>query len=339
MILVTGGTGFLGTRILAELAEKRTGIRAIRRPGSSLHLFNKVFRERFGENDMYRRNIEWVEGDVTDYYSIEDALLGVSRVIHAAGLVSFHQSDKEKMMEINAKGTENLVNACLYMDVQRLVHISSVAAIGRAEVTEKLSEKTVWKNSPANSNYAISKYAAEREVWRGCEEGLQTVILNPGIILGSGDWNTGTPSLFTKVWEGMPFYTEGSNGVIDVNDVASISVKMMLSDISGERYILVSENMSYLELFNAIAKALDKPVPVKKAGTTALRLAMLSDAFREAFGGRKALITRETVRNSMSKSVYDTSAIQTTMTYTFRPALETIQKTAQEFLKAHKQMI
>jgi nucleoside-diphosphate-sugar epimerase len=334
MILVTGGTGFLGARILAELATHESGIRALRRPGSSLDLFTSVFKDRFGENDVYRRNIDWVEGDVNDYYSLEDALLGVSRVIHAAGLVSFHPADKARLMEVNAEGTENLVNACIHREVRKLVHISSVAAIGRADVSEALSEKTVWKNSPANSNYAVSKYAAEREVWRGSEEGLQTVILNPGILLGSGDWKYGTPTLFSRVWEGMPFYTEGSNGVTDVSDVAALAVRMMQSDITGERFIVVTENMSYRELFSEIAKALGKPEPKKKAGAVELRLAMWNDSIRQALGGRKALITKETVRNAMSRSVYDTKALQAAMPYTFKPIRETIQETAAAFLRS-----
>ncbi|RZM11521.1 MAG: SDR family NAD(P)-dependent oxidoreductase, partial [Pedobacter sp.] len=208
MILVTGGTGFLGSYIIKELIEKGYQVRALRR---SSHLPSYIPAAIFDK-------VDWVEGDILDVVSLDEAMDGIDTVIHSAAIVSFSKKERSKMYQVNVNGTANVVNLALENNIKKLVHISSVAAIGRTADGQQVDETKKWEESKVNTHYARSKYKAEMEVWRGMGEGLEAVVLNPATIIGYGDWHSGSSAIFKNVYHEFPWYTGGLNGFVDVED-------------------------------------------------------------------------------------------------------------------------
>jgi nucleoside-diphosphate-sugar epimerase len=258
-----------------------------------------------------------VEADITDVYSLEDCLDGVSDVYHAAALVSFQPGDQRRMARINVEGTSNLVNVCLDKKIRKFCHVSSIAAIGRAENDRVIDEEVIWKASRRNSPYAVSKYGAEREVWRGIEEGLDAVIVNPSIILGPGEINSGSTRLIRTVEKGLSFYTPGINGFVDVRDVVKAMMLLMDSDISGERFIVSAENVAYKDLFSTIARLLNKKEPRYKAGKWMSEVYWRIEHARSRLTGSRPLVTRETARTAGNNYMYSSEKIRTALDFRF----------------------
>jgi nucleoside-diphosphate-sugar epimerase len=320
MILVTGGNGLLGSRLAADLVKGRNRVRMLLRPGADLSFTKRLFEKEslpFGA-------VEMAEGDVLDVFSLTDALKGITHVYHCAAMVSFDSRDHRTMMKVNAEGTANVVNMCLDAGVSGLCHVSSVAAIGRTAEETIITEQNQWKTDSSNSMYSISKFAAEREVWRGSVEGLECVIVNPSIIIGPGPWNRSSAGLFRKVWEGLSFYTEGVNSFVDVRDVSKAMIMLMKSDIRNERFILASENISYRQAFDAIADALGKKRPSFKAGRLLSEVAWRAESIRARLGGSSPLITRETARTAHAKYFYSSEKIKKALGIEFIPVLDSI---------------
>lgn len=299
-------------------------VRAIRRDKSSLDIIRRVFAFYKADFEKLDEKLEWVDADITDVFSLECCLNGISEVYHAAALVSFQPGALEKMQQVNALGTSNLVNICLEKNIRKLCHVSSIAAIGRADNKEIIDENVVWKASRKNSNYAISKYAAEREVWRGIEEGLDAVIINPSIILGPGEINSGSTRLISTVEKGLKYYTGGINGFVDVRDVVHIMKKLMDSDISAERYIVSSENLSYRELFGYIASALDKPAPKYEASLWMSEVYWRLEFLKSKIAGKKPLVTRETARTANNSYIYSGEKLRQHLNYEYITVNESI---------------
>lgn len=307
MILVTGATGLLGSRLVFDLANGGKKIRALYRNEASKNHLNRYFRE----HPQLLQQIEFFRGDITDIFCLQEALSGIDEVYHCAGKVSFQPSDRERMHHINISGTANVVNACLDAGIRKLCHVSSIAAIGRNGTPAMINEDNSWKTSAHNSEYAISKYGAEREVWRGIAEGLNAVIVNPGVIIGPGDWRTDSSMLFGQVNRGLRFYTEGMNGFVDVRDVAASMIKLMNGDRTGERFILVAENKPFREVFDRIADALHKPRPSIKAGPFLAAIAWRTEWIRSKLFGTRPVITKETARSASGVNRYDNTKIKT----------------------------
>ena len=255
-ILVTGGTGLLGSHLLLSLTLEGKRPRATYRSESSLEFTKKVFRYYAAEADELFRNIEWVRADILDRSSVKDAVSGCGQVYHCAASVSFDKAKSEETIKTNSEGTASVVEACLSAGEIRLCHVSSVAALGARGGEKKTDETHEWVTSSRNSAYGISKYLSEQEVWMGIKEGLDAVIVNPSIILGPGEWNRGSSQFFSRIADGMRFCTEGMTGYVDVRDVVKAMILLMNSGISGERYIISSENLSYSQLFRMIANAM-----------------------------------------------------------------------------------
>lgn len=323
MILITGGTGFVGATLIKQLLAKGyTNIRAIKRATSS-------FQYLATEKDK----IEWVEADVLDFPALEDAFEGVTQVYHCAAVISFSPKKRDFMHKVNIEGTTNIVDLCLDKKVEKLVHVSSIAALGRTEESPNVDEKTVWEEqSPLNSEYAKSKQRSEMEVWRGNAEGLDMAIVNPAIILGPIDWQEGTGKFFTSVEKGFPYYTKGSSGFVDVADVARSMILLMESDISGERFVLSGANKSYRDLLNSIAEALNKPKPTKEVGAFLSGLIWRLEAVKSLFSTKEPLLTKETSQNALHTYIYDNSKIKNALDFEFTPFEKTIQRTAKAFL-------
>lgn len=330
MILVTGGTGLVGSHLLLELTRNGEKVRAFRRENSDLEKVKKTFSWYEPGNDALFQSIEWFTGDLMDIFSVEDALEGVQDVYHCAGKVSFDYSERKLLMQINQKCAENLVNVALQKGIRKLCHVSSISTLGRSKQGETITEQHYWKTSRKNSVYALSKYAAEREIWRGMEEGLNAVIINPSVILGPGDWDNGSSKIFKTVWKGLPFYTSGSNGYVDVRDVVKIMVRLMKSDINSKRFIVSAEDLTYKQLITMIAGAFGKNGPLFKflpwMGEIGWRLEGL-----KLLIGKKPTFTREVTRTSFKEFYYNNSEIKRAINYEFIPLTQSIKDTVAIF--------
>jgi dihydroflavonol-4-reductase len=253
MLVVTGGSGFLGAYVICELLSNGHSVRAIKRSSSDMSEFNLIAKYKFSDTFSATLNkVEWVEADINDITSLDLAFKGASMVFHCAAKIKFNQGVDE-LKKINIEGTANVVNACLENKVQKLIYVSSTAALGRTNDDTTINEENYWVDDKNNTLYAESKHEAELEVWRGIEEGLNAIIVNPGIILGYGDWTKGSSRLFHDVYKGLKFYTKGINGFVGVEDVAKGMLELANSKIKNERFLFISENISYEELFAKMA--------------------------------------------------------------------------------------
>ncbi|MBN2236444.1 MAG: NAD-dependent epimerase/dehydratase family protein [Bacteroidales bacterium] len=335
MIVVTGGTGLVGSHLLFDLCNKFEQVCALKRSNSDLNQVKKTFTYYSKNAEELFQKIDWVDADVSDYSTLENALQGAKKVYHCAAMVSFHEADDQKMMKINVQGTANVVNASIYNKVEKLCFVSSIAAIGKANSGELANEETPWKNADKTSAYSRSKYLAELEVWRGMEEGLNAVIVNPSVILGPAKWNSGSAALFSLVYKGLKFYTPGVNGYVSVLDVSKAMIHLMESPISNERFILNSENLTYQELFNAIAISLGKKAPTTEVKPWMSELSWRLMKLKTMLTRKQAAYTKNTARSSMKKSYYSNAKIQQSIGFQFQSIQEIIEQTATHFLNDH----
>lgn len=334
MILVTGGTGLVGSHLLYDLCRSGKKVRALKRAGSNVGNVKKVFSYYNAQAQTLLDAIEWMDVDLLDVYAITEAMEGITEVYHCAAMVSFEAKHQHEMMKLNMEGTANMVNAALEKGIRKFCHVSSIASLGRAEHGALTTEETFWKSSPDNSNYAISKYGAEREVWRASEEGLNVVIVNPSLIVGPGNWQQSSSNMFTKAFKGIKFYTDGSNGFVDVRDVVALMIKLMDSDISNQRFLLNAENASFKQFFDLIHQQFNKPKPSIKAGKFLSDVAWRAEGIRSKLTGSKPLITKETSRSAHKKSSFSNKKILSLFPdYKFIPLEQSIKDTCALFLK------
>jgi nucleoside-diphosphate-sugar epimerase len=311
MNLVTGGTGLVGAHLIFDLLNRGEAVRALRRGTSDDKFLFKVFDYYADDPGSLIQKIEWAEADILDYYAVDNAMNGISKVYHSAAMVSFLPENRDEMMQVNIDGTANIVNAALVNSVAKVCHVSSIAALGRPEENKsEINENIAWKPSRNNSGYAISKYGAEREVWRGVAEGLNAVIVNPSIILGVADPMKGSSRIFSTVWKGLKFYPPGINGFVDVLDVVRAMVELMHSDISGERFILNGVNERYQNLFSTIAGHFVKPAPTIRTNKFLTGMAWRAEMLKHFLFRTKPLITKETARTATNTYSYSTQKIE-----------------------------
>ena len=329
-ILITGATGFVGSYLTRFLIKNGyTNIVALKRSTSRMDLVSEVADK-----------VIWAEGDILDVPFLEDILRGyqIEKIYHCAAVVSFSPRNREEMYSINVTGTENVVNAALECGVKKLVHVSSIAAIGRVKNEVNVAETNKWQRSPLNSHYAISKYLAEQEVWRGVAEGLTAAIVNPSVILGSQFWDNGTGKLFEQVWQGLRFYTEGVTGYVDVRDVVRFMVKLMESPIENQRFILNSENMPYKTMFEAIAQALGKKPATILVTPLLSALAWRVEWLKSKITGSNPLITKETAKASATVFYFNNEkSLKAFPNFKYSAILKTIAETGEQFLNCQKQ--
>lgn len=295
-ILVTGGTGFLGAWVIRQLVLDGFRVSAIKRKESTIPAFI--------EPDILGQ-VNWLEGDVLDLVSLEDALQGVDAVIHSAAIVSFLKEDRKKMYTTNVEGTANLVNLALEMGIKRLVMVSSVAALGRTAKGEEVDEKKSWTESKSNTHYALSKYWAEMEMWRAMAEGLNGVIVNPSTIIGYGNWNNSSCAIFRNAYDEFPWYSNGVNGFVSVEDTARAIVALLQSEITNERFILNGENWSFRQLFDTIAEGFGKKKPRLEATPLLSQLAWRLEKLKSWFSGKKPLLSKETAKIAQSQTYFN----------------------------------
>ena len=337
MILVTGGTGLVGAHLLYELTSCGHRVKALRRQQSNTNWVKKIFSYYSPESEKLFSQIEWVEGDILDYLSLEEALNGVSSIFHCAAIVSFHGDDHDIMLNNNVKGTGNLIDAAIHNGVKRFCHVSSIAALGKTQDGSEITEETYWIPSKRKSGYSLSKFFSEMEVWRGIEEGLDAVIVNPSIIMGPGNWEIGSPKLFQSIWKGLNYYTKGISGFVDVRDVVSAMILLMdetrFEQVKNQRFILNAGNMSYQDFFNKIADGLNKPRPRSFASDIKLHIAWRMAKAGSFFTGKPPVITRDAVSGTNQKNQYSGEKIIRTIGFKYRSLDSSISDIAEIFLK------
>jgi len=326
MVLVTGGTGFLGSYIIKHLVEKGYRVRALRREKAVLPFY--IPKEIF-------EKVEWVTGDILDVISLEEAMEGVDQVIHAAAVVSFLKADRKKMYQVNVEGTANVVNIAIEKKVKRLVYISSVAALGRTAHGGSVNEDRKWEDNKINTHYAKSKYKAELEVWRGSGEGLNTIILNPSTILGFGDWNSSSCAIFRSVYNEFKWYSPGINGFVDVEDAAKATVLLMETNISDQRYIVNGDNWHFKQLLETMAINFQKKKPYKETTPTLIAIAWRMEKLKSMLNGHRPLLTKESARIAHSKTYFENAKILAALEgFSFTPLQESIEKACEKYLAA-----
>ncbi|MFI2741325.1 NAD-dependent epimerase/dehydratase family protein [Zhouia sp. PK063] len=323
MILVTGGTGLVGSHLLYTLAKKGEKIRAIHRKNSNLERVKTIFSYYSTNAENLFKAIEWVEADVNDIPTLEIAFQDITEVYHCAALISFDPNDYKILRKTNIDGTANIVNFCIAYSVKKLCYVSSVAALGEPLKAEKVSEKTEWNPEKDSNVYAITKYGAEMEVWRGTQEGLNVVIVNPGVIFGPGFYDSGFGNIFPTVAKGNNYYTKGSTGFVDVNDVVKAVTLLMEKNIFNERFVLVGHNKSYQQILTAIALALHQKPPKIAIKSWMLSLAWRLDWCAHLFGKKRSL-SKLVAKTLHTTTVYDSSKIEQAIHFKFTPIEETI---------------
>lgn len=323
MIFVTGGTGLLGSHLLFQLTNSDVQIKAIYREVEKIKTVEKIFSFYDPINFKNRlKKIKWVHCDILDIISLEEELKSCKTVYHCAALVSFYRKDFYQLMKINREGTANIVNACLNNNISKICYVSSTAAIGSND--DIVTEETKWKQSPSTSGYSISKYSAEKEVWRGVEEGLNAVIVNPCLLIGAGNWKESSMTIFKTIDDGLKFYTSGSNAFVDARDVAEIMEKLMNSDIKNERFLCIGENSSFINMLSIVAQNLNKKAPSIKVSKFLMKLTWLISGIVSKMIGKKPVITKETANSAFSNTIYDASKVKNALNFEFKSLEESI---------------
>lgn len=331
---VTGGTGFLGAHLICELLKNDFKVKAVKRPESSLNEFNFISALYFGQdNDKLKNNFSWYEGDILNISSFEDLVDSNTYVFHCAAIVSFSKKDKYSLFETNIKGTANVVDVCLDNKCRKLIYASSTAAIGKAEDDKQTCENDLWDEKDNPSNYSVSKYFAELEVWRGIEEGLNAVIVNPSMIIGAGDFSKNTGKFFTNSHRNFPFYSTGSNAFVYVKDVARAMRMLAVSEISAERFLLTGNNISFKDFLDLIAVSLNKKKPSIKINKAASEIAWRISAFLSTLTFSKNFITKEAAMSSVKNVKYSSEKIIKALKFEFTPLKKAIEETVDAFKK------
>jgi dihydroflavonol-4-reductase len=328
MILVTGATGFVGAHLLYQLVETNEHVRAIYRSEKTIEKVTEVF-SLYGANASLISKIEWFKADITDVPSMIPAFYGVKKVYHCAAFISFNPKDYREMRKVNIHGTAIIVNLSIDAKVNKICFVSSIASIGNSIYGEPSTEENEWNPQADNSGYSITKFGAEMEVWRASQEGVDVVIVNPGIILGGGFWNAGSGKIFTKIFHGLKFYTEGKTGFVGVKDVVKTMVFLTNSTIKNERFILVSENKSYKEVFFLIADALKKKRPYKRIHRWKMELLWRGSSFLSIITGKEPLLSKYAAKSANSTSLYTSKKVQEILPFKFQ-TIEAVVKEVSE---------
>ncbi len=321
MNLVTGGTGLLGTHLILKLHAAGQPVKALYR--------NHI-------PPVVKDKATWIQGDILDVVLLEEVMHEVEQVYHVAGLVSFNPADRDKLFKINVEGTANVVNACIDAGVKKLIHVSSVAALGRIRPGVSIDETMKWSAETSNSIYGKTKYLAELEVWRGISEGLPAAMVNPVIIIGEhGDWTKGSMNIFRNIKNGFPWYSTGSTGFVDADDVAAAMVALMQSEISGQKFILSAENVSYQDFFYKVADAFGVKRPHKKVTPLLAALVWRLEKIKSIFTGKQPLITKETANTGLATTSFNNhKLLQALPQFKYTPIDESIKRICSALGKA-----
>lgn len=328
MILVTGSTGLVGSHLLYHLINNGESVRAIYRSKNKIKNVKRVFQYYTDNTEKLFNKIEWIQADITDVPALEVAFKNIDYVYHCAANLSFNKADYHLSKETNVTGTSNIVNLCLSNSVKKLCHVSSIATLGE-NLNSPITEDTNWNPENNKHNiYAITKYNAELEVWRGTQEGLDAVIVNPGVIIGPGFWNESTGEIFTKIDHGFNYFTKGSVGIIAVNDVVKAMISLQENRVKNEKFILVSDNITYEKFIQYISNALNKKNNLKSLKKWQLILYYQVEKIKYLFLKGSPSLNKSNINSAFKNLSYDISKIKNTIPVKFTPIKESIQNIA-----------
>ena len=323
MVLVTGASGLVGKHLIQALVQKGTPVTGLYR--SAIPKFDGA------------EKANWIQADILDIVALEEAMQGIQQVYHCAAIVSFDSKNTKQLHQTNIEGTANVVNACLNQGIEKLLFVSSVAALGRIRENEAINETMNWTEETSNSAYGKSKYLAEMEVWRGIGEGLNAVIVNPVIILGSGDWLKGSSAIFKSAYDEFPWYTEGKSGFVDVVDVVKAMVLLMESTINAQRFIISADNIGYREIFTLIAQAFHKKPPHKKVTKLIAEIVWRIEAVKSWFTKKTPLLTKETANTARANVSFDnTKLLEQLPGFSYQPLSNSIERICKELKEIHQ---
>ena len=322
MYLITGCNGLIGSFIARKLLAQNCEVKALKRKNSDMSFVADIDAK-----------ITWIEGDVLDVSSLKEAMQGVNYVIHTAAVVSFSSKDYATMRQVNVEGTKNIVNCCLENQVKKLIHISSIAALG-AEQNTIITEKTIWDKSDVPSVYAQTKFEAEREVWRGVAEGLSSCIINPSVVIGRGDINKSSNQFFSYALSEPYFAPMGEISLVDVRDIADVTYLLFSQNIENESFIMTTKRISYLDFFNRIANLLHIKAPRQEAKLWHLYLAYVGSKILALFNSQKTPLSREIIRNSQRKTQYSSEKLQKMLNFQFRNIDDTLAWACEYYKKS-----
>ncbi|MFV0248014.1 MAG: NAD-dependent epimerase/dehydratase family protein [Tenacibaculum sp.] len=332
MILITGATGFLGSHLLYHLVLYNDSVLAIYRTKEKIKATKRVFGYYSNQSVELMKKINWIRADITEIPSLEKVFsYPITQVYHCAALVSFYLKDYKKMRKTNIEGTANLLNFCIDKRIDNFCFVSSISTLGTSD-SKYITEEHEWYDSDKNHCYAITKQGAEMEVWRASQEGLNTIIVNPGVILGSGFWNEGSGRLFTKIYRGFKFYTEGVTGFIGVKDVVKAMTALVEAGTKNQRYVLVSENKSFKEVFLLIAEGFKKKAPSFKIGKASSELIWRVDNLLNKITGKSPWVSKQALRLSQQKHFYSSKKIQSEINFKFSSITQVIAEICSNFL-------
>ncbi len=334
MILVTGGTGLVGSHLLYLLLKDNKKVRALHREKSDLNAVRNVISYYCSSPETTESlfsKIEWVVADITEIPSLTKAFEGITHVYHCAAYISFDPKKYRLLKKTNAEGTANIVNLCLQNKIQKLCYVSSIATLGTPVDHTTADEENHWNPEENNNVYAITKFGAEMEVWRGIQEGLSAVIVNPGVILGEGYWDSGSGKIIKNAAKGIKYYTHGSSGFVDVQDVVQVMALLMERPINNERYILVGQNAAYREVLAQLSQSLGKNPPTKSIGRRRLLFLSKLDGLVSFVFRRKRKLLKPLVESLCTKSTYSAAKIEKTLDFTFTPLSKTIERVANNY--------
>ena len=329
MILITGGTGLVGGHLLYRFRESGKNIIATYRNIDAIEKTREIFESyEVGASSMVD-GFQWMEADILEIPSLEKVMKNVKYVYHCAAAID--NSSFEELKSINMRGTENVINVALHYGIKKLCYVSSIAALGDPIGARLINEEDFFNLDGLNTDYAITKFGAEMEAWRATQEELDIIIVNPGIVLGEGNWKNGSGQFFSKTATGNRFYTKGSSGFIDVRDVTSLMVRLMESSSHNERFILISENRSYKSILDKIALALDKKKPNIYLSKSLLLMTSYFLKVLNILGFKRTLSTAK-VESLTSTTNYSNDKVIEATDFKFTPIDETILRIATCYL-------
>lgn len=332
MILVTGGTGLVGAHLLYFLAKSEKKIRAIYRDEKSIKKTEEVF-SYYTKDASLLTKIEWFKADITDVPAMIPAFVGIKQLYHCAALISFDAKDYKEMRKVNIHGTAIMVNLAIDAKIDKICFVSSIASIGNSLKGDLITEENEWNKEADNSWYSITKFGAEMEIWRASQEGVKVVVVNPGVILGSGLFATGSGKIISKIYKGFNFYTEGITGFVGVKDVVKAMILLMDSDIKNERFILVSENKSFKDVFFLIADAFQKKRPSFKIKPYQTAILWRVSWLLSKITNSATVFSKYAAKSGHSMSKYSSKKIEESLDFKFETISDVVNRTCKNYTK------
>lgn len=333
MILVTGGTGLVGSHLLLDLIKSGEQVRAIHRVSSDLEAVMRVFSydRTPDEAQILFAKIQWMEADITDIPNLREAFSGIQWVYHCAAKISFSSSNYHKLRKANIEGTANVVNCCIKAKIKKLCFVSSIATLDKKLEENVISETSLWQQEKYHDTYAITKYGAEMEVWRGSQEGVPVVIVNPGIIIGPGFWSSGSGVMFREVHNGLKYHFPKVTGFVGVWDVVKAMRQLMKSPVKNEQFVLVSENKSFRSILEMVARSIQKPPPSRPLKPWMIFLGWLYQSSLGMFTASRKRLTRRSRKTLFTQSIYSSKKIKGSLDLDFEAMDTVISRTGRTF--------